>query len=49
MNLKMLSADSSSKITILQQKIFIGSIISTISFQELEVAILISISTPYTN
>lgn len=49
MNLKMLSADSSSKITILQQKIFRGSIISTISFQELEVAILISISTPYTN
>lgn len=47
MNLKMLSADSSSKITILQQKIFIGSIISIISFHKLEIAILISTSAPY--
>jgi len=47
MNLKMLSADSSSKITILQQKIFIGSIVSTISFHKLEIAIPIAITAPY--
>lgn len=46
MNLKMHSGDSNSKITILHQKIFIGSMISTISLHKLGIAIPISITAP---